>query len=213
MGRCVAIYGKSGSGKTRSLKNFTSEEIQVFNVLQKDLPFRSKFSHILPYTDYEMIKIAMKKATDAGIKVIAVDDCGYLMAGKYLDQIGEGEKKGRGVFDFYNSIAHDFWTFCNFIKKELPQDTIVYLLMHENTDENGEVRISIIGRQLAEKTKMWEWVAIALRCKSENGQHFFCTLTDGTDITKAPEEMFEKDKIENDLKAVDKTIREYYGIN
>jgi hypothetical protein len=33
----------------------------------------------------------------------------------------------------------------------------------------------------------------------------------GNDISKSPEEMFDL-KIENDLKAVDDTIRDYYGL-
>jgi hypothetical protein len=55
-------------------------------------------------------------------------------------------------------------------------------------------------------------VTIALRCMSTGGRHFFRTVTDGSDITKAPEEMFTAEEIENDLKAVDSAIREYYNI-
>ena len=55
-------------------------------------------------------------------------------------------------------------------------------------------------------------VTIAIRCMSNSGRHFFKTVTDGSDITKTPEEMFEGEEIENDLKAVDLAIREYYDI-
>jgi hypothetical protein len=54
-------------------------------------------------------------------------------------------------------------------------------------------------------------VTTCLRCQSEEGKHFFRTTTDGWDITKTPEEMFSSDVIDNDLKLVDTTIREYYG--
>ncbi len=47
---------------------------------------------------------------------------------------------------------------------------------------------------------------------SDEKGHFFITNSDGSDITKSPEEMFEQLKIDNDLKAVDTMIREYYGI-
>lgn len=211
MGRPIVIYGKSGSGKSRSLKNFKSEEIQIFNVLSKDLPFKSTFTHINTDNDYNTIKQKMSAAVKNNIKVIVVDDCGYLMAGKYLDQCASSDKKGSAVFDFYNSIAHDFWDFVQFIKK-LPGDINVYLIMHEDIAETGEVRVGCIGKQLAEKTKIWEWVTIALRCESEMGEHFFLTRTDGMDITKSPEDMFGAEKISNDLKEVDLKIREYYGI-
>ena len=35
MGNVILIYGKSGSGKTRSLKNFGPEEIFLVNVTGK----------------------------------------------------------------------------------------------------------------------------------------------------------------------------------
>ena len=211
MGRPIVIYGKSGSGKSRSLKNFSTDEIQVFNVLSKDLPFKSTFTHVNADNDYNIIKQKMSAAVKNNIKVIVVDDCSYLMSGKYLDQCASGDKRGSAVFDFYNSIAHEFWDFVQFIKK-LPNDINVYLIMHEDKAEDGEVRVGCIGKQLAEKTKIWEWVTIALRCESEMGEHFFLTKTDGMDITKSPEDMFDNERIPNDLKEVDLKIREYYGI-
>lgn len=212
MGRPIVIYGKSGSGKSRSLKNFAPEEIQIINVLDKDLPFRNRFTHLLSYNEYGVIQKAMGMAVQNGIRTIFIDDCGYLMAGKYLDQCSSTEKKGNAVFAFYNSIAHDFWAFVQFIKK-LPPDVNVYLAMHEEKAGDGEIRVGCVGKQLAEKTRIWEWVTIAIRCESEMGEHFFRTKTTGNDITKTPEEMFALEKIENDLKAVDTTIREYYGDN
>lgn len=211
MGRSVVIYGKSGSGKSRSIKNFETEEIQIINVLNKDLPFRNKFTHVVAYNEYPKIKQAMQMASQNGIKTIIIDDAGYLMAGKYLDQCSDTDKKGNAVFQFYSEIAHDFWEFNQFIKY-LPNDVNVYLIMHEEKGEDGEIRVGCIGKQLAEKTKIWEWVTIALRCQSIGNEHFFTTQTDGMDITKSPEEMFEALQIPNDLKMVDAKIREYYGI-
>ena len=36
-------------------------------------------------------------------------------------------------------------------------------------------------------------------------------MTDGSDITKTPEDMFPEPEIENNLKVVDDTIRDFYG--
>jgi hypothetical protein len=44
-----------------------------------------------------------------------------------------------------------------------------------------------------------------------NGKHFFRTVTDGSDITKTPEELFSEPEIENNLKVVDDAIRDFYG--
>ena len=54
---------------------------------------------------------------------------------------------------------------------------------------------------------------IALRCMSDNSKHFFRTQSDGSDICKTPLGMFEDKEIDNDLKAVDTVIREYYELN
>lgn len=212
MGRAIIIYGPSGSGKSRSLKNFDAEEIQIINVLGKDLPFRNRFKHVLKTSEYDDIKKYIRTAIEvSSIRTFVIDDCGYLMAGKFLDQAADKDKKGSQVFDFYNEIAHEFWDLRNFIVDELPENANVYLLMHEDRADDGEVRVATIGKQLSEKTRIWEWVTVALRCASENGRHFFITQSNGLDITKSPEEMFPSLIIENDLKAVDTTIREYFN--
>lgn len=43
MGLPVLIYGKSGSGKSRSLKFFDEDEIVLLNTEKKELPFRKRF--------------------------------------------------------------------------------------------------------------------------------------------------------------------------
>ena len=43
MGIPVLLYGKSGSGKSRSLKNFSTDELVLINPIGKPLPFRGKF--------------------------------------------------------------------------------------------------------------------------------------------------------------------------
>ena len=40
MGIPVLILGESGSGKSTSLRNFEPDEIGIFNVASKPLPFR-----------------------------------------------------------------------------------------------------------------------------------------------------------------------------
>ena len=43
MGLPVLIYGKSGSGKSRSLKFFDEHEVVLLNTERKELPFRKRF--------------------------------------------------------------------------------------------------------------------------------------------------------------------------
>ena len=52
MGIPVLIYGKSGSGKSRSLKGFGEEEIFLVNVVGKPLPFPGKFRYTAKTDNY-----------------------------------------------------------------------------------------------------------------------------------------------------------------
>lgn len=209
MARPVIIYGKSGSGKSRSLKNFEENEILFVNVEQKDLPFRKKFVYTLETDNYKTIQEQLFKMP---IKAAVIDDAGYLLTNMFMKNHSAGFK-GNQVFDLYNEIGDKFWYLIEFIKKKLPNDVIVYIVMHDDSNDNGEVKLKTIGKLLDEKVNIPGMVTIVLRCMSDNGRHFFRTHTDGFDITKSPEDMFASDEIDNDLKFVDKTIREYYGLN
>ena len=48
--------------------------------------------------------------------------------------------------------------------------------------------------------------------KTDEAEHYFETQSDGCTTCKSPMGMFDF-KIDNDLKMVDTTIREYYGFN
>ena len=111
----------------------------------------------------------------------------------------------------YNQIADDMNELIKTIKA-MPEDKIVYLMFHEDSNDYGETKLFTIGKLLDQKCNLVGMVTICLRCMSTGGRHFFRTVTDGSDVTKAPEDMFEDEEIPNDLKAVDDAIRAYYEI-
>jgi len=55
----VMVYGKSGSGKSTSLRNFKKGEISVINVSKKPFPFHAEFTS-LATDSYEQIRQAGK---------------------------------------------------------------------------------------------------------------------------------------------------------
>ena len=207
MAEIILIYGKSGSGKTRSLKNFGEDEIFLVNVEGKTLPFRKKFRYTVNTDDMNLIKRGLATMP---CKTAVIDDAGYLLTNTFMRGHSSG-RSGSGVYDLYNDIADRFWDLFKFIKT-LPKDVIVYIMMHEDTNDMGIVKLKTIGRLLDEKVCLEGMVTLCLRCVTVDGRHVFRTVTDGMDITKAPEEMFSSDEIENDLKAVDTTVREYWDI-
>lgn len=212
MGYPVIIYGKSGSGKSRSLKNFAEDEILFCNVENKAQPFRHGFKYTVGAEhshDVEYIKRCLSKMPT---KTAVIDDAGYLMTDIFM-RTKRSELKGNEAFELYNKIAEGMWSLIRFIKNSLPEDAIVYLMLHEDTNDFGATKLKTIGKLLDDKVCLEGMVTICLRCMSEDGRHFFRTVTSGYDITKAPEDMFEAAEIDNDLKAVDTAIREYYGFN
>lgn len=207
MGRGVLIYGKSGSGKSRSLKNFADDEVFLVNVIGKDLPFRHNFKYVYRSDDYGKIKRGLlKMPTNAAV----IDDAGYLQTNFFMSG-HSGPKSGSSSFDLYNSIADDFWNLIRFVSNDLPDDAIVYFMMHEASNDYGDTKLKTIGKLLDEKVCIEGMFTIVLRCMSDGKSHFFSTQSRGNDISKSPEGMFPLE-IENDLKLVDTTIREYWGL-
>lgn len=208
MGVGVLIYGRSGSGKSRSLKNFSEDEIFLVNVLGKPLPFPGRFKYQMKTDSYKTIQSGLAKMPT---KISVIDDAGYLLTNTFM-RGHSAPKSGSSSFDLYNDIADAFWGLLRFVQDELPEDVIVYLLMHEATSDYGETKLRTIGKLLDEKVCVEGMVSIALRCMVEGDRHYFRTQSSGMDISKSPEGMFDLE-IENDLKAVDTRIREYWGLS
>ena len=203
----VLIIGKSGCGKSTSLRNCVDNDgWNLINVLNKPLPFKGKIPQV-ETDDYTQVMQCL-----AGSKAhsIVVDDAGYLIT-NYFMRNHSSKGAGNAIFSMYNTLADNFWNLVEFIKK-LPDDKIVYIIMHEDTDDYGNVQPKTIGKLLDEKICLEGMFTIVLRCVQENGKHLFVTQADGGAVSKSPIGMFEELQIDNDLLYVDTKIREYYGL-
>lgn len=209
MAEPVVIYGKSGTGKSTSLENFADDEILYGNITGKRLPFRKQFKYNMVTDDVDKIKRTLSKCPDF-IKVIVLDDAGYLMTNQFM-RGHSGDKSGGNTFDLFNAIADNFWGLINYIKS-LPEDKIVYIIMHEDTNDFGERKIRTIGKLLNEKVCIEGMCTVVLRSETMGGKYSFVTQNEGNDISKSPKGMFSEIRIPNDLKAVDTAIREYWGL-
>lgn len=207
MAKSVLILGRSGTGKSTSMRNFKDEELAVVNVVGKELPFRSELQSVVNTADYDIIK---KKILGTTKKSIVIDDAGYLITKQFMDN--HSTVGGKAVFELYNDMADKFWMLIDFIKNKLPNDKIVYIIMHEDYDERGGVKPKTIGKLLDEKVCIEGLFTIVLRSCINDGQYQFCTKNQGSDATKSPMGMFDDEYIDNDLKMIDDTIRNYYNI-
>lgn len=198
----VLLIGKSGSGKSASMRNFKKEEIAIVNVLGKPLPFKNDLN--APQCgDYKVILDSIKNTTK---KTIVIDDANYLITSEFMKN---SSIKG---FDKYNELANNFWNLIQGIKS-IGGGKTVYLIMHEDADENGNIKPKTIGKLLDDKVNIQGMFTVCLRSMFENGNYVFKLKTNGQDCVKTPLGMFEDDEIENDLKKVDEVIRDYYDLD
>ena len=206
MGIPVLIMGKSGAGKSRSLKGCVGKDFGVIRVLNKPLPFRGKLSGNVCH-DYQKVKAAIK--SPQWPKSIVIDDAGYLITGQFMD--GHATTgKGNAVFSLYNQLADDFYRLVQTVS-EAPEDRIVYIMMHEEINEFGDIKHKTIGKLLDEKVCLEGMFTIVLRAVKGERYAFVTQSRDGA-VSKAPDDMFPEVEIDNDLFYVDNIIREYYGI-
>lgn len=206
----VLIIGKSGAGKSTSMRNYKDfpQGLGIISVLGKPLPFKNDLQ---PYVtdDYNKVKNALLKFTK---KSIVVDDAGYLITNAFM-RGHSGSKKGDSVYALYNDIGDSFWKLLTHITHDVEKDKVVYVVMHEDENESGNVKPKTIGKLLDEKVCIEGMFTIVLRAALRDGKHVFLTQTNGLDVAKSPLGMFEDIEIDNDLLSVDKAIREYYNLN
>lgn len=201
MGVPVLVLGASGSGKSTSMRNFEESEIGIFNVAGKPLPFRKK----LPKVNNATYAAIYKALNEPKLKKYVIDDSQYLMAFESFDHAKE---TGYGKF---TNMALNFRNLIDFIIRRTPADCIVYMLHHTELSEDGKLKAKTLGKMLDNQLTVEGLFSIVLLCQVEGSEHYFITNSDGSNPAKSPMDMFEM-KIENDLKFVDTTIREYYEI-
>ena len=198
----VLLIGQSGSGKSTSLRNFTKDEVAVVNVLGKPLPFKSDIK-APKCDDYASI---LKAIAGTKKKTIVIDDANYLITNEFMNK---SSVKG---FDKYNEMGNNFFNLINGIKN-IEGGKTVYLIMHEDTDENGNIKPKTIGKLLDDKVNIQGMFTVCIRSMFDNGNYIFRLKTNGQDCVKTPFGMFENDTMENDLKEFNKIVREYYELD
>lgn len=209
----VLVIGRSGSGKTYSLKNFKQNEVGVISVEKGRLPFKSdlKTVRVPQFKDQADASAAqINSAKYAWIEqviakskapAIVIDDSQYLLVNELFDRANE---KG---YDKFTSMAANFRDLIHFVNDMEDENKIVYFLHHSEADVDGREKVKTIGKMLDEKLTIEGCFDIVLYCQD----HKFFTQSNGQSTAKTPEDMFELE-IPNDLKAVDDAIREYYGL-
>lgn len=206
MATAVLIMGESGSGKSASLRNFAPNEISVFNVTSKPLPFKQGKTKI-PKIDNATYADIANALANPNKRAYVIDDAGYLLSFEMFKRANEtGYSK-------FTDMAKNFFDMLDFINTKLPNDIIVYITMHtEDDSEMHRVKVKTIGKMLDQNLKIEGLFSIVLRAVQTEDGYKFVTRDDMVSTAKSPIGMWEEDMIDNDLKAVDATIIEYYDM-
>lgn len=202
MGIPVLILGESGSGKSASLRNFDPEDVSIFNVAAKPLPFRKK----LPSRSTSDYGVIMQSIQASAKKSFVIDDSQYLLC---FESFAKAKEMGYGK---YTDMALHFYDLVQFVIRQTPPDVIVYFLHHTETAENtGKIKAKTMGKMLDNQLTLEGLFSIVLMCFTDGKKHLFVTQSDGKTTAKSPMDMFPAE-IDNDLKAVDQAIRAYYDL-
>ena len=110
-------------------------------------------------------------------------------------------------------IADSFWNLIQHIKNDPNKSKIVYIMMHEQRDDFGNISPKTIGKLLDNHVCIEGLFTIALRSIYSEGKYYFRTAKEGSeDVTKTPPGIFKDAEIDNDLKLVTDKIRSAYKL-
>lgn len=174
-------------------------------MIEKPLPFKGKING-WKTDDYEQV---MKYLQGSKANNLVIDDAGYLITNMFM-RGHSSQGQGNAIYAFYNKIGDHFWNLVQFIVERVPKEKIVYILMHEEKTEQGDIKPKTVGQLLDEKVCLEGMFTIVLRCIAESGKHLFVTQASDGAVSKSPIGMFETLTIDNDLLLVEKAIRDYY---
>lgn len=212
MSIATLILGSSGSGKSFSLRNLDPDNTLLLQIVKKPLPFKancwSRLSHdnqsgnIIHCDDWSNL---LKFAGKTRRKIIVIDDFQYMLANEFMRRSDE-----RG-FDKFTDIGRHAWEVMMGVSN-LADDVRVYILAHTEETESGRTKMKTIGKLLDEKITPEGLFTIVMRAGVDDGKNYFSTKNSGSDTVKTPADMFEDERIPNDLAVVDSAIVDYYGI-
>lgn len=226
MANNVIILGKTGSGKSTSIKSLDPKETVIINTLKKRLPFKGSSSmynkdnkNIFNLEDYTNIISLLQNISDKALQIknIVLDDIIYVMRKEYFKR---SKEQGYGKYTELASHFQQIISTC----ENLREDINVFFILHsEDITSDGTItgyKVSTIGKLLDSQYNPIEVVPMVLyasilydeKGNPSYGFYTHATKEGGVEIpAKTPEGMFEDDFIPNDLGAVTKAMSAYYN--
>lgn len=226
MANICMLLGKSGTGKSTSIKSLDPKETIVFNVLKKKLPFKgssktynTENKNLFNVDDYTQV-INLLQTIDSkvpNVKNIIIDDMIYIMRKEYFKRAKEAG------YNKYTELAQHFQQIISTCEN-MRENINVFFILHSEDIQSDKIttgyKVSTIGSLVDNQYNPVEVVPMVLYSAVKyddkgNATYGFYThkFKEGTvEIpAKSPDEMFESDFIPNDLAFVVNAMNEYYG--
>lgn len=226
MANVCMLLGKSGTGKSTSIKNLKPEETIIFNTLKKRLPFKgsqalynAEKKNLFNVDSYTNLIYLLQNANEKALhcKNIIIDDMIYIMRKEYFQRAKEtGYSK-------YTELAQHFQQIIQTCEN-MRDDINVFFILHSEDIQSDKIttgyKVSTIGSLIDNQYNPVEVVPMVLysaiqyddKGNATYGFYTHRTMIGGVEIpAKSPADMFEKDFIPNDLSIVIQKMNEYYG--
>lgn len=226
MANNVIILGKSGVGKSTSIKDLDPKETVIINTLNKRLPFKGSSNlyckenkNLLQADNYGIVINYLQAISEKmpNVKNIVLDDIIYIMRKEYFSRAKES---GYGK---YTELAAHFQQIISTCEN-LRQDLNVFFILHsEDILSDNSVtgyKVSTIGKLLDSQYNPIEVVPMVLYATikyDDKGVPSYGFYTHATKEglveipAKTPEGMFNDNFIPNSLGTVVKAMNEYYN--
>ncbi len=224
MAKTILLVGKTGTGKTTSIRTLDPAETVILRVINRTLPFkfegvygREQKNMFSTPTYEEVLKALAWCDKQPNVKNIVITDGTYIIRQEYFKLANQ---KG---YDKYTGFAVHMQQILKAIQ-DLRSDIKVFMEYHVDSvvNENGviEYKPSTVGKLLDNQYNLLENVDIVLftNLKYEDNEVHYGFITNrmldrnGAEIpAKSPMGMFDELYIPNDLAFVVQKIDEYYG--
>jgi hypothetical protein len=224
MANMIVVMGKTGTGKSRSMKNLDPTKTYLINCLGKDLPFRTGRADYKPeknnYKEVnqwdEVIKTIQRIVEKRPeVNTIVIDDARYIMETEFIARANEGG------YTKYTVLGQHMIAVLETARTISNKELNIYMMLHTDDVANGNTiftyKPKLVGQLVENHFDPIELVTICLLTEVKISQKDteYSFITNRTNINgviipaKSPEEMFPL-SIENDLALVNKYIHDYY---